>query len=91
MRCQPPLFDKRFNRQIRRLPIGSCISPKLKVWIKTQMRTYNMSASWVIATALSYASGIEIDTPQSIDKARRALRAADSKGPKAQKETTAHA
>jgi len=88
VRVQPPLFDKRFNRQIRRLPVGSCINPKLKVWIKTQMRTYNMSASWVIATAISYASGIEIDTPQSIDRARREVQSAARK---TQKETTANA
>jgi hypothetical protein len=74
VKCQPALYDRKGQR-ICRETMPSCIPPAMKEWVRAQMAEYNMSGSWVVAVALSYASGIDIDMPAEL-KARKRRRAA---------------
>jgi hypothetical protein len=69
-RSQPAIYDDHGHR-ISREPALALVPPEMKDWVRTQMRLYNMSGSWVIAVALSYASGIEIEKPKELKTRRK--------------------
>lgn len=72
MRRQAPLRDHK-GRRIRREHVPSCVPPTMRAWVQAQAREYDMSCSWVVAVALSYASGIEVEKPAEMrPKKRRA-------------------
>ena len=67
MKVQPRLKDKR-GRSVHRESMPSCIPPEMKDWVRSQMRRFDCSGSWVVAVALSDVSGLPVVRPEEVRK-----------------------